>query len=137
MTVKSENERKVELAMKTLVDGQSQKTNGDLTVTNLAREAGVSRSTVKRLPHLVAEFRQSAVGIKQDDIERRAHELSRRLQLKVSREAELEEEINVLAHQVHSLALENAALADRLAKLGDNVSPIASRRTSSRKRSKE
>jgi len=44
-------------AMKRLLDGRPERTDGALTVANLAREAGVSRATANRAVDLLAEFR--------------------------------------------------------------------------------
>ncbi|WP_245331648.1 hypothetical protein [Bradyrhizobium sp. NAS80.1] len=44
-------------AMARLLDGRPERTDGALTVANLAREAGVSRATANRAADLLAEFR--------------------------------------------------------------------------------
>ena len=44
-------------AMKRLLDGRPERTDGALTVANLAREAGVSRATANRAGDLLAELR--------------------------------------------------------------------------------
>ena len=43
--------------MARLLDGRPERTDGPLTVSNLAREAGVSRATANRAVDLLAEFR--------------------------------------------------------------------------------
>lgn len=43
--------------MQRLLDGRAERTDGALTVANLAREAGVSRATANRAGALLAEFR--------------------------------------------------------------------------------
>ncbi|MDG9696036.1 hypothetical protein QC281_39005, partial [Streptomyces sp. DH17] len=43
--------------MARLLDGRPERTDGALTVSNLAREAGVSRATANRAVDLLAEFR--------------------------------------------------------------------------------
>ncbi len=45
MTVSLITERKLRVAMDHLCNGTSQSTNGQLTISNLAKEAGVSRAT--------------------------------------------------------------------------------------------
>jgi len=47
-------------AMKRLLDGRPQTTDGRLTVTNLAEEAGLGRATVHRAPHILATYRKAA-----------------------------------------------------------------------------
>jgi hypothetical protein len=48
-------------AMTRLFDGRPERTDGALTISNLAREAGVSRATANRAVDLLAEFRAAEV----------------------------------------------------------------------------
>ncbi|SDN38069.1 hypothetical protein [Ensifer sp. YR511] len=50
-------DRALRAALTRLVCGNATRTNGRLTVTNLAREANVSRATANRAPAIVAELR--------------------------------------------------------------------------------
>jgi predicted RNase H-like nuclease (RuvC/YqgF family) len=45
------------VAMKRLLSGKPQRTDGRLTISNLAAEAGVSRATANRATTLLTEFR--------------------------------------------------------------------------------
>lgn len=51
------SEAALRAAMERLLDGRPERTDGALTVANLAREAGVSRATANRAAALLAEFR--------------------------------------------------------------------------------
>lgn len=51
------SEAALRVAMARLLDGRPERTDGALTVSNLAREAGVSRATANRAVDLLAEFR--------------------------------------------------------------------------------
>jgi hypothetical protein len=51
------SEAALRAAMARLLDGQPERTDGVLTISNLAREAGVSRATANRAVDLLAEFR--------------------------------------------------------------------------------
>ena len=51
------SEAALRAAMARLLDGRPERTDGALTVANLAREAGVSRATANRAVDVLAEFR--------------------------------------------------------------------------------
>ena len=51
------SEAALRAAMKRLLAGRPERTDGALTIVNLAREAGVSRATANRAGDLLAEFR--------------------------------------------------------------------------------
>ncbi|CCF00731.1 conserved hypothetical protein (plasmid) [Sinorhizobium fredii HH103] len=53
----AKSEAALRAAMTRLLDGRPERTDGALTVANLAREAGVSRATANRAVGLLAEFR--------------------------------------------------------------------------------
>ncbi|MEY9586105.1 hypothetical protein ABIA15_004926 [Sinorhizobium fredii] len=53
----AKSEAALRAAMARLLDGRPERTDGALTVSNLAREAGVSRATENRAVGLLAEFR--------------------------------------------------------------------------------
>lgn len=50
------SEAALRAAMARLLDGRPERTDGALTVSNLAREAGVSRATANRAVDVLAEF---------------------------------------------------------------------------------
>ena len=60
-TVSAETEKKLRDAMQRLLAGQSKRTDGRLTKTNLHIEAGVSRATMNRAAAVIAEW-NSTVG---------------------------------------------------------------------------
>lgn len=51
------SEAALRAAMARLLDGRPERTDGALTISNLAREAGVSRATANRAVDLLVEFR--------------------------------------------------------------------------------
>lgn len=53
-------ERKLRAALERLVAGHPVRTDGRLTVTGLAREAGVSRATAHRYPDVLADLAAAA-----------------------------------------------------------------------------
>ncbi len=53
------SEAALRAAMARLLDGRPDRTDGALSVSNLAREAGVSRATANRAVDLLAEFRSA------------------------------------------------------------------------------
>ena len=55
------SEAALRAGMARLLDGRPERTDGALTVSNLAREAGVSRATANRAIGLLAEFRAAEV----------------------------------------------------------------------------
>jgi hypothetical protein len=54
-------------AMARLLAGRPVKTDGHLTVVNLAIEAGVSRATANRAAGLLADFRRAVAGLRARD----------------------------------------------------------------------
>src|SRR5947207_1847880 len=56
MPVSRATECKLRVAMDHLLNGTFQRTDGRLTVSNLAKEAGVSRATANRAEVMLAEF---------------------------------------------------------------------------------
>lgn len=57
-----ESEAALKAAMERLLTGRPERTNGALTIANLAREAGVSRATANRADDLLAKFRAAEAG---------------------------------------------------------------------------
>lgn len=126
---------KIRHAMETLLSGQSELTNGKLTIVNLAKEAGVSESTIKRRPDLVNEFRRRSGEIFEVASAQAEQDLKGQLAAAKADLASFRRQSDVdlreFAHQVYALSLENQALRERLEKLGDNVLPIRNRRSAS------
>ena len=65
MAVSQPTERKLRDAMDRLCNGTSQHTDGQLTVSNLAKEAGVSRATANRAETVLAEFHNRIVALQE------------------------------------------------------------------------
>lgn len=61
--VSSSTERALRAALTRLVSGSATRTDGLLTVANLAREAGVSRATANRASAILAELREAAAEV--------------------------------------------------------------------------
>ena len=61
--VSSSTERALRAALTRLVSGSATRTDGLLTVANLAREAGVSRATANRASAMLAELREAAAEV--------------------------------------------------------------------------
>jgi hypothetical protein len=60
MAVSLTTEHKLRGVMDRLCNGTSQRTNGQLTVSNLAKEAGVSRATANRAQVVLSDFHKSS-----------------------------------------------------------------------------
>ncbi|PCI43161.1 MAG: hypothetical protein COB49_12645 [Alphaproteobacteria bacterium] len=56
------NEKVLREALDRLITGRSERTNGRLTVANLAREAGLSRATANRADTVLVEFRRAVAA---------------------------------------------------------------------------
>lgn len=64
MTVNTNTTAALQTAMKRLLSGKPHRTDGRLTISNLAIEAGVSRATANRATALLAEFRNGVEHLK-------------------------------------------------------------------------
>jgi hypothetical protein len=85
-------EKALREAMARLLAGRPAKTDGRLTVVNLAIEAGVSRATANRAPGLLADFRRAIASLRvrgpspedaragAEDESRNAHVLAQHIQ---------------------------------------------------------
>lgn len=104
-------EQALRAAMQRLLSGSAVRTDGRLTIVNLAIEAGVSRATANRAIAVLAEFRSAAAG-------RRAREV--RAEVAVARAKEESRNAHILAHHIQARALhkrqeeERASRADVL-----------------------
>src|SRR6266851_125841 len=136
MAVSLITERKLQAAMDQLCNGTSQRTNGQLTVSNLAKEAGVSRATANRAEAVLAEFhnRTSAFAEapeKLPGLRDQNRELERRLAQVTAEKnqiiADLQATVALLAQQVQALTLENERLRTNVAKSAGNVTELPRR----------
>ncbi|QES47584.1 hypothetical protein DEJ50_06835 [Streptomyces venezuelae] len=119
-------------ASERLLRGEPTRSDGSLTVASLAVEAGVSRASAYRYPHVLAEFRNlvadreeaatPSASLRQEVQALKGAE--RRLRQEHAREVrELRSSINVLAQQVQLLTLENQRLS-KAAERSDRVTRI-------------
>jgi DNA-binding transcriptional ArsR family regulator len=108
--VSQKTEDALRVAMKRLLEGTSEYTDGRLTVANLAREAGVSRATANRATAVLAEFRVAEARFRSGSVARlkaRIRELEVELRAARGGEmAELRATVKTLAQQIQILALE-------------------------------
>lgn len=113
----------LEEAMQRLLEGRPARTDGALTIANLAREAGVSRATANRATHVLARFRDH-LDQTGDDLPATLRDRIRTLTAQVAelrrREnqeiTDLRATVSTLAQHVQALTLENQALRSALEK---------------------
>jgi ABC-type phosphate transport system auxiliary subunit len=136
MTVSLTTERKLRDAMDRLCNGTSQRTNGQLTVSNLAKEAGVSRATANRAEAVLAEFHNRIIAFQETPeklpgLRDQNRELERRLAQVTAEKnqiiADLQATVALLAQQVQALNLENERLRTNVAKSVGNVTELPRR----------
>jgi hypothetical protein len=136
MAVSLTTERRLRDAMERLCNGTSQHTDGQLTVSNLAKEAGVSRATANRAEPVLIEF-HNRITVFQETPEKlpglrdQNRELERRLVLVIAEKhqiiVDLQATVTLLAQQVQALTLENEQLRTRAMKSIDNVTELPCR----------
>jgi len=136
MPVSQATERKLREAMDHLLSGTSQRTDGQLTVSNLAKEAGVSRATANRAEAVLAEFHNQTIALQETpeklpSLRDQNRELERRLaQVTVEKNqiiAGLQATVTLLAQQVQALTLENERLRTSTVRSVDNVTELPCR----------
>src|SRR5258708_40371171 len=119
MVVSLTTEQKLRAAMDRLCNGTSQRTNGQLTVSNLAKEAGVSRATANRAETVLVEFHNRMIAFQETPeklpgLRDQNRELERRLAQVTTEKnqiiADLQATVALLAPQAQALTLENARL---------------------------
>jgi len=136
-------EQKIQTALQRLTHGRPEITNGQLTITNLCTEAGISRASFYRSPLAeqikklindpasprpeLEDLRQQVKDLKNADKALRSQHAS---QIR-----ELREQVATYANQIQVLALhisrfqdDNDRLVRRLETAGDNVTPLSARR---------
>ena len=136
MTVSQTTEHKLRGAMDRLCNGTSQHTNGQLTVSNLAKEAGVSRATANRAEAVLAEFHNRTIALQEiperlPGLHDQNRELERRLALVTAEKnqiiADLQATIALLAQQIQALTLENERLLTGTTRAVSNVTELPRR----------
>lgn len=110
MPVSTSTEGALREALIRLVSGNAFRSEGRLTVADLAREAGVSRATANRAPAILAELREAAETAKLCRLEK-----SRSAQIDAERKRRDRE--NVIAQHVQVRALLQRADENRRTKV--------------------
>ncbi|ODU54844.1 MAG: hypothetical protein ABS99_08600 [Acetobacteraceae bacterium SCN 69-10] len=112
-------------AMKRLLDGRPERTDGALTVANLAREAGVSRATANRAGDLLAELRAAEARLRRSSpraLKERIHALEAELRaVRGAEMAELRALTRTLAQHIQVLTLQVAERDAVIAGLRDEL----------------
>src|SRR6266516_2381615 len=102
--------------MEHLLNGTAPRTDGQLTVSNLAKEAGVSRATANRAEAVLAEFHNRIVVLREtpeklpglrDQNRELEHRLAQVTAEKNQLIADLQATVTLLAQQIQALTLEN------------------------------
>jgi hypothetical protein len=136
-------EKKIQAALHRLTYGRPEITDGQLTITNLCTEAGISRASFYRSPLAdqikklindpasprpeLEDLRQQVKDLKNGDKALRSQHASqvRELRQQVKTYAN---QIQVLALHISQLQDDNHRLLRRLETVGDNVTPLSGRR---------
>jgi hypothetical protein len=133
MTVSLHNRRKLEEAIRRLLDGSATTADGKLTWKNVAAVSGVSKATADRAVDLRDEFRRQVQqrtpvpSARPDPVSRPRHELEQEL-ARVRREnADLKHSTKVLHSVVLALTHENQRLARHRRHADADVVALAAR----------
>ena len=130
MVVSRTSEQKLRAAMDRLCNGTAQHTDGQLTVSNLAKEAGVGRATANRAEAVLVEFHNRIITLQETPeklpgLRDQNRELERRLAQVTAEKnqiiAGLQATVTLLAQQVQALTLENERLRTSRVRSVDNV----------------
>ena len=130
MAVSRASEHKLRAAMDRLCDGTSARTDGRLTVSNLAKEAGVSRATVNRAQAVLTEFHNRTIALQETPeklpgLRDQNRELERRLTQMTAEKnqviAGLQATVTLLAQQIQALTLENERLRVNMTRSESNI----------------
>ncbi len=136
MAVSLTTEHKLRVAMDQLCNGTSQRTNGQLTVSNLAKEAGVSRATANRAEAVLSDFHNRIIALEETPeklpgLRDQNRELERRLAHMTTEKnqiiADLQATVTLLAQQIQALTLENERLRTSAARSVGNVTELPRR----------
>jgi len=125
----------LEEAMQRLLEGRPSRTDGALTIANLARAAGCSRATANRATDIIDRFRARLDTSPGEDLPATLRDRIRALNARIAeikqREhqeiADLRATVSTLAQHVQALTLENQALRAALEK-DAGVARISDRR---------
>jgi|SRR5216683_3577535 len=119
------SEAALRAAMARLLDGRPERTDGALTISNLAREAGVSRATANRAVDLLAEFRAAEARHRRSSpqaLKDRVRSLEAELRaVRGAEMAELRALTRTLAQHIQVLTLQVAERDEVIAGLQDEL----------------
>ncbi len=119
------SEAALKAAMARLLDGRPERTDGALTVSNLAREAGVGRATANRAVDLLAEFRAAEARHRRSSpqaLKDRVRSLEAELRaVRGAEMAELRALTRTLAQHIQVLTLQLAERDEVIAGLQDEL----------------
>lgn len=130
MAVSLTTEHKLRAAMDRLYEGTSVCTDGRLSVSNLAKEAGVSRATANRAEAVLAEFHNRTLALQETPerltgLREQNRELERRLTTMTAEKnqviAGLQATVTLLAQQIQALTLDNERLRANMTRSGSNI----------------
>lgn len=131
MTVSLHNRRRLEEAMRRVLDGSASIADGKLTWKNVAAVAGVSKATADRAVDLRDEFRRQleqhtpVPSARPDPVSRPGHQLEQEL-ARVRREnTDLKQSTKVLHSVILALTQENERLARRRRRVEADVVTLA------------
>src|SRR5436305_1225467 len=133
MAVSRTTEGKLRIAMDRLCNGTSQRTNGQLTISNLAKEAGVSRATANRAEAVLAEFHNHTIALAEtpeklpglrDQNRTLEYRLAQMTTEKNQIIADLQATVALLAQQIQALTLENERLRTNMVRSAGNVTEL-------------
>jgi type I site-specific restriction endonuclease len=122
-------------ALQRLAQGTPTRSDGTFTVTTLAAEAGVSRSTANRAPDVLRDLEQlrqragdlPSAGNGDTDISELRKELADTKRANNKAVKELEGSIDILAQHVQVLTLDNERLRKAVEAKGSTVAPLRGR----------
>jgi hypothetical protein len=122
--------------MDRLCNGTSLRTDGQLTIRNLAKEAGVSRATANRAEAVLIEFHNRTITLQETPeklpgLRDQNRELERRLAQVITEKnqiiAGLQATVTLLAQQIQALTLENERLRTSTVRSIDKVMELPHR----------
>ncbi|MER6170690.1 hypothetical protein [Streptosporangium sp. NPDC001681] len=121
---------RLEAAMSRLLAGQPTISDGELTVSNLCREAGVGRDSYYRCSEIVEKFTAAKTNIEarkpeliqlRDEVTELRRQARQQAQQAAEGRRELEELVKNYANQIQVLALRNAELEAECRRLRKHV----------------
>ncbi|WP_411088079.1 hypothetical protein [Streptomyces sp. 061-3] len=129
--VSSRTERALRDAMERLFAGRPTRTDGKLTKNNLWREAGVSRATMNRATHVLADWDQyiGQSPARVQDREQAEAITALRNDLRRARKDRdrLQDQVDAAATVIAALYAENAALREQVSSQSATVVPLTPR----------